>query len=291
MSYQYLGQDLHETADKAKKYFKDNYGAKSFLCEQEIVKDLGLRPTWQAQQSDGYLIALNVQPQPFSPTLHEFVNKCAKDAMPLKLWVVVPRRPANTTFNQDLRNAHEMGVGVIDFPDVGAPHIFHRPVPISLFALGKIDPKTFPAIYRPSIKAAEDTFLDGDPGQGCQTICQELEDLTRKCASVSYQRGWFQGGWAPPSGQAFFDTGSWANLLREFENRIDIASIRGTCPLFDKQLIVIARGHTDWRNSVSHKPKNLKELKKRDPKLRTMFETTRNLLIDWANATKPLKLK
>src|SRR5690349_10751980 len=124
MSYQLLGQDLGDTADKAKKYFQQNYGAKSFKCEEEVVKDFGLRPTWQAQQSDGYLLALNVQSFPFSNTLHEFVNKCAQDAIPLKLWVVVPRRPANQTFNEDLRNAHQMGVGVIDFPDDGDPHIF-----------------------------------------------------------------------------------------------------------------------------------------------------------------------
>jgi hypothetical protein len=291
MSYQYLGQDLHETADKVKKYFQENYGAKSFRCEEEVVKDLGLRPTWHAQQRDGYMIALNVQSFPFSNTLHEFVNRCAKDAIPLKLWVVVPRRPANQTFNEDLRKARQMGIGVIDFPDNGDPHIFHRPVPISLFALGKIDPKTCPARYRPSVKAAEDTFLDGDPGQGCQTICQELEDLTRKAASELHQRGCFQGGWHPANGQAFFETGNWGPLLQAFEARIDPTSARALCPLFDTDLIVRARGYTNWRNSVSHKPKTLKELKKRDSQLRTMFEATRNLLVDWANATKPLKLK
>jgi hypothetical protein len=291
MPYQFLGQDLHETADKAKQYFKDNYGAKSFKCEEQVANDLQLRPTWQGHQGDGYILAINVQPNPFSPTLHEFVNGCAQKALPLKLWVAVPRRPANTTFNQDLRNAHQMGVGVVDFSDNGEVHVFHRPVPVSLFALKKIDPKTVPAKLRPSIRSGEDTFLDGDPGQGCQTICQELEDLTRKAASGFHQRGCYLNNWAPQNGQAFFETGNWGTLLQAFETRIDSNSARRICPDFDPDLIVKARGYRDWRNSVSHKPKNLKELMRRDARLRTMFEATRDLLIDWANATKPLKLK
>lgn len=291
MSYQLLGQDLHETADRAKQYFRDKYGATSFKCEEEVSRELQLRPTWQANQGNGYVLAINVQPNPFSPTLHEFVNKCAQDAMPLKLWVAVPRRSANPTFNQDLRSAHQMGVGVIDFPDNGDAHVFHRPVPLSLFALGKIDSKSVPRRFRPSVKSAEDTFLDGDPGQGCQTICQELEDLTRKAASMFHQRGCFQGNWKPANGQNFFDIGDWGPLLQAFENRIDINSARGICPDFKADLIVKARGYRDWRNSVSHKPKNSKELKKRDACLRTMFEATRDLLIDWANATRSLKIK
>lgn len=291
MPYQLLGQDLHETADKAKRYFKDNYGAKSFKCEEQVTSDLQLRPTWIGHQGDGYILAINVQPNPFSPTLHEFIAKCAQIALPLKLWVAVPRRPANATFNQDLRNAHEMGVGVIDFSDNGEAHVFHRPVPVSLFALKRIDPKTIPSKLRPSIRSGEDTFLDGDPGQGCQTICQELEDLTRKAASTFHQRGCYLNNWAPKKPQEYFETGSWGVLLQDFENNLDAKSASKICPDFDADLIVKARGYRDWRNSVSHKPKTLKELIKRDSKLRTMFEATRNLLIDWAIATKLLKLK
>ena len=111
MSYQRLGDDLHKTADKAKKFFTDQYGLKAFKCEQEISSDLNLLPTWQAEQKDGYLVALNVQPYPFSPTLHEFVNKCVTDALPLKLWVVVPRRPANPDFNENLRTVRSRSRG------------------------------------------------------------------------------------------------------------------------------------------------------------------------------------
>jgi len=219
------------------------------------------------------------------------VNKCVTDSLPLKLWVVVPRRPANPDFNENLRTARAAGVGVIDFPDNGQPNVFHRPVPLSLFALNRVDPRTIQPNYRLAMKNAEDTFRDGDPSQGCQSICQELEDLTRKAAADLHRRGRFQGAWAPANGQDFFETGNWGSLLQAFENRIDVASVTALCPSFDLDMVIRTRGYTNWRNSLSHKPGNLRELRRRDSQLRTMFEATRNLLIDWANATKPLKIK
>lgn len=290
MPYQYLGLDLHDTADKAQKYFRDNYGAKSFRCEEPVADDLALRPTWQAKQSDGYDLIVNVQSQPFSQTLHEFVNKCIQSSRPVSLWVAVLRRVADANFNQELRTARQMGAGVIDFPPNGDPHVFHLPVALSLFALNRCDVKTVPTKYRQAIKSAEETFLNGAPGQGCQSVCQELEDLTRRAALSWHTRGCFQGGWNPANGAAFFNTGDWGPMLQACENRIDVNSARAICPGFNLDLVVRARGFRDWRNIVSHKPKNRKELIKRDARLRTMFEATRDLLIDWTNATKPLRL-
>ncbi|HMO05104.1 MAG TPA: hypothetical protein PKC67_13525 [Kiritimatiellia bacterium] len=291
MAYQYLGLDLHDTADKAQKYFKVNYGAKSFQCEQPIADDLALRPTWQAKLHDGYDLIVNVQSQPFSQTLHEFVNKCVQASRPVVLWVAVLRRTADTTFNQELRTARQMGAGVIDFPPNGDPHVFHLPVAFSLFALNRCDKKTVPTQFRQAITSAEETFLNGAPGQGCQSVCQELEDLSRRALLSLHSRGCFLNNWNPGNGAAFFNTGDWGPMLQGCENRIDVNSIRRVCPDFNQDLIVRARGFRDWRNSVSHKPKTLKDLVKRDARLRTMFEATRDLLIDWANATKPLKLK
>lgn len=291
MPYQFLGLDLHDTADKAKQYFKDNYGAKTFRCEEAIEDGLALRPTWQAKQRDGYDLIVNVQSQPFSQTLHEFVNKCVQASRPVNLWVAVLRRTADTTFNYELRTARQMGAGVIDFPPDGDPHVFHLPVAFSLFALNRCDIKSVPTAYRQAVRSAEETFLNGAPGQGCQSICQELEDLTRRAAGALHSRGCFQGNWNPGNGAAFFEMGDWGPVLQACENRIDVNSTRALCPQFSIDLVVRARGYRDWRNSVSHKPKTLRELMKRDARLRTMFEATRNLLIDWASATKPLRLK
>ncbi len=288
MSYSFLGEDLHEVADSAKEWFQTHYAATHFLCEQEVDKALPLKPTWQARMKTGYTLCLNVQPTPFSPTLHEFVTKCASKGLPIKLWVAVGSAASKESFGAELKQAHGIGIGVLQALPGEEPHEYHRPVPLSLFGLSRSDPKGVPAKRRETIKSAEDTFLGGSPDQGCQAICQELESITRVVAQHTYDKGW----WRTPKGSAalkarFFTTDSWANLLREFETRVEVGKVRAKADAFDIHEVVRARAFTDWRNQVSHKPKSLEELKKRDKKLRTMFEATRDLLLDWYTIARP----
>lgn len=150
---------------------------------------------------------------------------------------------------------------------------------------------TVPKSQRDEVKTAESTFLDGSPGQGCQAICQALEQVTRRFAHHTHDAGW----WKHPAGAAtlnrtFFETKPWATVLEEMEARIEVAKVRGKSPSFNKQAIVKARGHTDWRNAVSHKPSTFKGLIDRDARLRTMFESTRDILVEWYGIAKPLRL-
>lgn len=290
MSYSILGQNLHETADKAKDYFATNYGAKKFLCEQPI-NDLPLKPTWQATLTGGYVLCVDVRETPFSNSLYEFVTKCATGGIPVRLWVAVPQAAAGPTFNSELKHAHDAGVGVVQIADDGKGHEFHRPVPLSLFALKKTELKAVPSGQREDVKNAEATFLDGSPEQGCQAICQALELHTRAFAEHTYNQGW----WKQPAGAkaltaAFFQKDPWAAMLEAMEDRLESSKVKATSPTFNKQMVIKTRGHTDWRNAVSHKPKNLKELQTRDARLRTMFETTRDLLLEWYAVGKKLKL-
>ena len=71
MTYLLLGHTLHETADRAKKYFAREYGATHFLCEQVVEADLPLRPTWQATMQAGDRLCVEVRESPFSQTLYE----------------------------------------------------------------------------------------------------------------------------------------------------------------------------------------------------------------------------
>ena len=291
MTYSLLGQDLQETADLAKRYFAEEYGATHFKCEEPIgiAPDLALRPTWQADVKDGYKLCLDVQPTPITPTLYEFVLTCAKRGLPLKLWVAVPGGGTKDSFKSDLKQAKLMGIGVVEFADGQPEHVFSRPVAFSLFALSPSQPKGIPKQYRPAIKTAEGNFLDGSPEFGCQGIFQELEDLSRKCAQDTFNRGWWSGNTAHQS--RFFEKDPWANVLEEFEKRIDVSRVKSKCPQFDRRLITKVRAQTDWRNDVSHKPKNAKQLQERDSKLRSHFEVARELLIDWATKMKGLRIR
>src|SRR5579864_2329023 len=105
MSYSFLGQNLHETADRAKKHFADTYGAKKFKCEVEIDPHLPLKPTWQATLSGGYILCIEVRETPFSPSLYEFVTRCSQQGRAIRLWVAVPQGQAAPTFGAELRQA------------------------------------------------------------------------------------------------------------------------------------------------------------------------------------------
>ena len=291
MTYLLLGQNLHETADRARRYFAEQYGATHFQCEQEVERALPLKPTWQATLPGKYCLCIEVAETPFSQSLSAFVGGCAQRGLPVKLWVVIPQTAAAPTFNSELRQAREFGVGVLQLSPDGDPHEFSRPVALSLFALKKTDLTTVPKGRRDELKTAESTFLDGSPGQGCQAICQALEDITRRFAAHTYGSGW----WKHPTGaksldKAFFETKPWAKVLETMEERIDVGKVRSKVAVFEKQAIVRARGHTEWRNAVSHKPSTFKGLISRDARLRTMFESTRDVLVEWYCIAKPLRL-
>jgi hypothetical protein len=285
MSYQFLGQDLHGVADAAKKFFVNQYGAKGFKCEKPINNAMPLRPTWQAKLKAGYLLCVNVQTSAFTPTMYEVVTKGAQVGLPIKLWVAIG--PAHNT-SADIRQARDSGIGVVQFDDDGNGSEYHRAVPLSLFALKKTDLKKVPKTRREEMKSAESTFLDGDPVQGCQAVCQEMEDVTRKFAAKSYG----DGCWKATSHTAkFFESDPWSVLLETMERELDVSSCKKTYGDANfKQLIVQARSFTDWRNKVSHKPKTAQELHDRDGLCRTRFEGSRDVLVDWYNLADQIKI-
>ena len=293
MTYTLLGQNLYDVANCAKRYFISEQGAKKFKCEQAIELDpsLPLKPTWQAALGSGYYLCVEVRESPFSPSLYEFVTQCAARGLPILLWVALPAGAAGPSFATELRAARDGGIGVVQFDASGAAHYFHRPVSLSLFGLKQTDIRLVPKGQREDVKNAEATFRDGSPPEGCQAICQALEQITRQFAEFTYQ----QGHWRHPAGsvalkQKFFQTDSWAKLLETMETRLDIAKVKSRAATFSKQNIVKVRGYTDWRNIVSHKPKSFKELRERDAKLRTMFEATRDMLLEWYVIAKAIKL-
>lgn len=293
MTYSFLAEPLRETAERAKAYFKQSYGATKFICETEIEPELPLKPTWQASMQDGYRLCIDVHEALGSLTIHEFVAKCAAKGVPIKLWIALPGTPTGPGFTRELRSAKDMGVGVVQFPeDGGAPYELHKPVPLSLFALRQTNLQEVEAKRRETVKKAEDSFLDGSPEDGCRLICEELEAVTRRFAEHSYAKKW----WKPSAGgkplkPKFFTTDSWANMLQSLDERLLEQKAKSKCSTFSKELVVGARQYTKWRNSLSHKPKTLKERAKRDAKLRTMYEATRDLLLEWYRVARTLKLE
>ena len=291
MTYTFLGQALHDTADRAKRWFANTYGATGFICEKPSPDNLPLAPTWKAKLRTGYGLYINVQSTPFIPTLSDVVSIGVHRSLPIKLWVVVNYEAPKLTFAEDLRRAADLGIGVVQFDEYGHAREWHRAVPLSLYTLRKTDLARVPKRRKEELKNAEATFLSGSPPEGCRMICEELEDVTRAFAEYTYKNGfWTMPASAKPPSDYFFRTGKWAVMLESLDALIDMKAIRKKCPSFAKPIVAAARSYTDWRNSLSHKPKNAKELKDRDSRLRTMFEATRDILLDWFDVVQPLKL-
>ncbi|MBX3405645.1 MAG: hypothetical protein KF869_02675 [Phycisphaeraceae bacterium] len=291
MTYTLLGETLHETADRARKYFAHTYGAKSFICEKPSSDSLPLAPTWAARLGNGYGLYINVQSTPYMPTLSDVVSIGVNNGLPIKLWVAVNHDAPKLTFTEDLRRASDLGIGVVQFDEQGKAKEWNRAIPLSLYALRKTDPARVPKLRKEELRNAESTFLSGSPPDGCQAICQELEAVTRAFSEYTYKNGcWINPVGAKPLADRFFRRDSWATMLELLDQRVDVKSTRKKCQAFTKSKVAAARGYTDWRNSLSHKPRNVRELRDRDTRLRTMFEATRDLLLEWYEIVKPIKI-
>src|SRR5690349_17899237 len=71
---------------------------------------------------------------------------------------------------------------------------------------------------------------------------------------------------------------AWAALMQSMGTHLDCKG--ANCPDLTPALIARIHGVTPHRNDSSHKPKNAKELIKRDRELRTRFEAAVDLLAD-----------
>lgn len=292
MTYSLLAESLRETADRAKSYFATAFGVNKFYCETEVDSDLPLVPTWHATTQDGYTLCIEVRDSPMSPSIYEFVAKCAARGLPIKLWVAIPEVQERSGFTRDLKSAKEMGVGVIQIlNESGEPYEHHKPVSMSLFAVKKIALNEIEKKRRETIKKAQDSFLDGSPNEGCRLICEELEAITRRFAYVTYEKEC----WKPDSSgktlkESYFANGSWAKILEQLEKRLNKTKVRKMCSVFRDDLVRGVRQYTNWRNSLNHKPKTPRERAVRDAKLRTMFEVTCDILLDWYKVARRFKL-
>jgi hypothetical protein len=289
MSFKLLSAHLHTTALEAKKYFTREHGAKSFQHEATINKDLPLTPTLSAHLGDGCILCVEVSEKAYSNSLDTFVVECSTRGFPVKLYVVLPSAKSDQEFAANLRKAKDRGVGVIELSDTGV-WAATEAVSLSLFGLRKNQLKEFPKGKREAVRQAEQTFLNGNPVKGCQSLYEELEAVTRAFAARSKSEGWWRSphpGEANPS--ANIEKGPWAKVLKELATFLDLKTCQKRCPFICDELIASARGVTP-RNLTSHKPSNLNKIIQRDRRLRTWFESTSDLLKTWYEATQPLKL-
>ena len=291
MNFQLLAQHLHETALEAKAYFTTKHGARGFKVEMPLAEAASLRPTLSGHLGDRSIICVEVSESAYSPSLDTFVVECSSKSLPVKFFVAIPDARGDPDFSSNLKKAKARGVGILEIRNP-TPELLLDAVSLSLFGVRSIDLKPYTPARKDALRQAEATFRNGNPVKGCQSVCEELEALTRVFAQRARADGWLRT--LPPGVKKTrplnFETGAWAKVLELLANDLDVTMVRKKSIQFTPTLITKARALTDIRNMTSHKPGSLKELMERDRKLRTAFENACDVLNDWNAAIKPLKV-
>lgn len=283
-AYTILAPPLHQTANAAIKWFLDNWGINksAVKVEQSVHTDLELRPTFNAQTRDSHILCIEVSENAYANHLNAFVVGCLQLGLPVKLFVAVTKGTRDPNLSHNLKVAKLAGVGLIEVDDSSGV-VMQDAVSLSLMAVRAIKVGEFPKKYRHSLSHAEQTFRNGTPEKACALVYDEIENLFRKIALRTNAKGWWKN-----TGSLNIQKDAWATLIDNWSKGLDRASC--PCPKLTPAFAAQMIGVTPYRNDTGHKPKNLKELIKRDQQLRTRFESAVDLFRDLVEAAKPLKI-
>ena len=283
MPYSILTPPLHQTADAARVFFRAHFGTPSFKVEEPPYPGATYRPTLSGVTRDHHILCVEASDTPYTNSLDAFVLDCKERALPVKLFVAIPKGDGDANFKANLRRAKEHGVGVVEVGG-GAGSVIHDALSLSLTGVRPYNAKDFPAKYREAVSGAYNTFLNGDPVKGCSRVFDEIEDLSRAIGLKALKRKCF-GNMA--KALVFdFSSSPWATLIIFLNKHLDRG--KSGCPKLNEALFARIHGITPHRNESGHKPRDTKTLTRRDRELRTRFEHATDLLRDLIDAARSL---
>lgn len=286
MEFRALPEHLHPLADLAVKHFGREYGipANRFKIEAEVSPEIGYRPTFHAVKPDHSLVGVEVSDQALPAEIQALILGCKNNVIPLKLWIAVPFGVVEALRPAEMHFIKENGIGLMEIHTDGRFRQLAGPaLPLSLTGLRSIRYSDYPPRYREDLRAAYDTFVNGNPSKGCSLVYDEIEFLTRRIIKKAASRGFLR---RPVAFNP--DTESWSNVLAFLRANFD--KVASGCPNLSDALLNRLQGMTEYRNEAGHKPKSLRRLMERDRKLRTRFESAVDelqTLIDVSRALRP----
>jgi hypothetical protein len=281
MNFISLTLHLRPIAAGAKTFFTRNWGIGNFEIEKPIDRNAPLQTTLYATTNDHHYLCLIVTEVSFQNSWDSFVIFCRDNALPVKLFLVYA---SGSEFpkQQDILLAKNRGVGILQVDESGNGTVLLDPLSLSLTSLRPVGAHEFPRNYREAVTAAESTFKNGDPSKGCAKLYEEIEALSRKLARITHQKRFWRS-YNPA--RKFSGKKNWGPLMKDFMNELD----NQKCPGLPITLVGAVFGLTAHRNDSSHKPETMKKLIERDRRLRTRFETARDILSDLIEAGKKIK--
>jgi hypothetical protein len=281
MPYNLLLSQLWPVADGVEAFLKREWGVYGLKPEVGPFKEIKFVPTFHAKMRDHHVLWVEASNRAYPPHLDGIVADCMQHGFPARLVVAVPSGLKGTEFHEDLARARKKGVGVIAM-DRDDGEILAHPLSQSLTGVRPIDRTAFPAKFRYQLSQAEITFKEGDPAKGCDALYGITEDISRKAAEATFDKGYWRAGTNPPR----FDRDPWDSVMKSLEKNLDPQRYGH----FGDNILHRVIGVTPYRNKVVHIPKNNKQLRERDQMLRTRFEDAANILKEFLNDVKPLKI-
>jgi|SRR5579872_2892948 len=286
MTFRALAPQLHSTALAARAYFHSEHGATGFVVEEAFAKNSNYVTTFTAKLADHYAVCIEVRDKAYATALDEFVVECITASLPVKLYVAMPTGAGSyKEFKDDLLCARRRGVGIVEVDNAGGT-VLNPAVSLSLAGLRRVRPLDYPQKIRQALRDAENTFLMGDPPKGCGNVYDLIENLTRALARKMSTNGMW-----PTAPNFNFDADPWQNIMDHVQKNANFQIVRGVCPDLKPPLFAQVCGIIPNRNESGHRPKTRAQLKSRDEKLKTRFETACDLLRDLILAVRPLRIR
>jgi len=286
MPYRYLPEHLHEYADEVKQYFRGSRGLTNFKVEEPISPTLDYRPTLHSVTKDHHIVCIDVLETPYSSVLDGFVLDCVKKSIPVNLFVAFPEGSVQAEYKKNVDRARNNGVGVVEIKANGVVQVIHEALTLSLAGVREIDTRRFPAKYRAALAQAESTFRGGSPVEGCLIVYKEIEAVSRLIIEKTRAKGMWRALNPGDKNPRLRHNTPWQRVIETEIEHLDY----NKCTFLDKPLLGRILSVAPHRNATGHKPRNIKEVIKRDTELKTRFESATDLLYDLVLAARPLRV-
>ena len=284
MNFRVLPAELHPAAEQVARFLKEDRGLSRLKIEEPVEDELEYRPTFRAVTPEHYEVWIEINDDPYLSSLDNIVLFCVQNCIPVKLYVGFRAGLSATEYKNKVDESRKKGVGAIEVAGEKCT-VIHEAVLLSLAGVRLEERTKFPVRYRSNLSTAEATFKNGDPAKGCSLVYDEIEALSRRLTRKVVDKGWLRGGLAWPN--LNIEKAAWANVMETLIDRIDLTQLP---PSLKKHMLIRVSGLTEIRNESGHKPKSRVDRMRRDRELRTRFESAVDLLRDFIDATRSLRL-
>jgi hypothetical protein len=267
MSYTLLSPHLKPIADAANRTIKKRYALTSNgKIENSIDSKIPFRPTLHWKTST-HFVACEVADRPFPKSIKESFADILVAGEPIRLIVAYPKDNGLNAkdYQDDIKQCKKFGIGYMSIDDLGNGDIEHQGISLAQYFPFPKDFSIFKNQIKKGVQDAYEHYLHkGDPKVGLQNLGQIIERLLLTTAEQAKTKGSFKcTKFNPPK---FI---SQTQLIKEMikENILDII------------ILERCKESAKHRNGVSHIPKDLKEARKIEEKMKENFLEASKILV------------